>query len=315
MCFNIGEMINEYKKNHNSKYGYNVINRFSEELSFKYGKGFSKQNIERMCKFNKIFKSNLLVKWDQNEKIASLARQSNNILEKLFIMGYFTNITWTHIVESLVLNDLKTILKYFEEINNKKLTKEETRKLIKSKSIERIISNQKKGEFSNEIEKTLRDPIILNIENKKRSEKELENEIIKNLSNFKKEIGNDIMFYERQYKLNINSLTHKIDLVFYDLKTNTFLLIDLKIGKVTNQNISQMKRYIKHFKEERNDYRINIVGLILIETKDIRIEKSKNIYQIQYLNEIPKEKELLRIIDENKVILLKTESIKEITNK
>ena len=104
-------------------------------------------------------------------------------------------------------------------------------------------------------------------------------------------------------------------MVFYDLKTNTFLLIDLKIGKVTNQNISQMKRYIKHFKEERNDYRINIVGLILIETKDIRIEKSKNIYQIQYLNEIPKEKELLRIIDENKVILLKTESIKEITNK
>ena len=48
----------------------------------------------------------------------------------------------------------------------------------------------------------------------------------------------------------------------------------------------------------------------MCETKDLRVETNKDIYQIKYLNEIPKEKELLRIIKENKVILLKTEKLK-----
>ena len=46
------------------------------------------------------------------------------------------------------------------------------------------------------------------------------------------------------------------------------------------------------------------------ETKDLRLIENDNIYQIKYLNEIPKDKELLKIINENKVILLKTESLK-----
>ena len=181
---------------------------------------------------------------------------------------------------------------------------------MKSKSYERTISNQRKGNIKNEIEKNLKDPIILNIENKKRSEKELEDMIVKNVFDFMKEIGNSVMLYGRQYKININGLTHKIDLVFFDYEINTFILADLKINKVSNQDIMQMRLYIEYFSKDKKIKNANVIGLILCETKDARVEMNKDIYQIKYLNEIPKEKELLKIINENKVILLKTENLK-----
>jgi len=70
-----------------------------------------------------------------------------------------------------------------------------------------------------------------------------------------------------------------------------------------------MKYYVEHFNKyvkETTDE--NTIGLILVETKDIRVINNDEIYQIKYLNEMPKEKELLKIINENKVILLQTEN-------
>ena len=92
---------------------------------------------------------------------------------------------------------------------------------------------------------------------------------------------------------------------------NFVLLIDLKINKVTRKDISQMKFYIDYFNEHVKGIDDNpTIGIVLCETKDIRVETEDDIYQIKYLNEIPKEDELLKIINENKVILLKTKELK-----
>ena len=72
-----------------------------------------------------------------------------------------------------------------------------------------------------------------------------------------------------------------------------------------------MQMYIDYFnKHLKKDKFNNTVGIILCETKDLRLIENDSIYQIKYLNEIPKENELLRIINENKIILLKTENLK-----
>ena len=135
--------------------------------------------------------------------------------------------------------------------------------------------------------------------------------IIKNIFDFMKEIGNLVMLYDRQHKININGLTHKVDLVFFDNEINSYILIDLKINKVTNKDIYQMQMYIYYFnKHMKKDKFNNTVGIILCETKDARVLTHDDIYQVKYLNEIPKEKELLKIINENKIILLKTENLK-----
>jgi len=285
LYWSIGKMIFEYKRVNNLQHGDSVVKNFSSELLLKHGAGFNYSNITRMINFYELF-----------SKIAPGQQ--------------FKNSRWTHIRELLKFNDTKVIEFYLNEIEKKKLSKRQLIEFIKSKSYERTIVNQKKGNVKNKIEKTLKDPLILNIPNKKRTEKELENEIVKNVSNFKKEIGNIVTFYERQYKININGLIHKVDLVFLDYETNTFILVDLKINKVTNHDIMQMKLYIEYFSKELKNKKTNVIGLILCETKDLRLVENDSIYQIKYLNEIPKEKELLKIINDNKIIILKTENLK-----
>lgn len=126
-----------------------------------------------------------------------------------------------------------------------------------------------------------------------------------------KEIGDNISFFGRQYKIINHGLIYKVDLVLYDKKNRSFILIDLKINKITQKDISQMRFYIDYFNNEKKDMLDNsTIGLILCETKDLRMLNNDDIYQTRYLNEIPKEKELLKIITENKIILLKTEVLK-----
>ena len=289
MYFNLGKMIAEYKRDNNSKYGDQVVKRFSEELYIKYGTGFNRNNIFRSIQFYKIF-------------------------SKIPLGGQFNNINWSHIRELLKFKDINIIQFYLNEIEKKKLTKNELIINIKSKSYERTISNQKSN-INKNIENTLKDPIILNIKDKKRSEKELEEEIISNIFNFMKQIGDNIFLKDRQYKINNNGLIYKIDLVLYDKTNNNYILTNLKINKVTRKDISQMMFYVEYFnKYEKDESDNNSIGLILVETKDMRVETNENIYQIKYLNEIPKEKELLKIINENKVILLKLESLKIYNN-
>ena len=297
LYWSIGDLVNQYKEENNSGYGDSVIRKFSEVLSIKYGKGFYQRNIERMCLFNKIFRN------------TTLGSQSNNDIWHLG--AKFKNVSWSHIRELLKFKDITIINFYLKEVENKNLTKDELINFIISKSYERTIINQRKGLNKNEIEKSLKDPVILNIENKKRSEKELEKEILNNISNFKREIGNNVMFFESQYKININGLTHKVDLVFFDNEINSYILVDLKINKVTNKDIFQMQMYIDYFNKNMTKNKFNnTIGIILCETKDVRVESGDEVYQVKYLNEIPKEKELLKIINDNKIILLKTEKLK-----
>jgi len=313
LYWSIGKLVNDYKKDNNSQYGDAVVTRFSKELSLRYGKGFDQKNIFKMVKFYDIF-SKVAPGRQSNNKIFSKIASGQQSNEKFAIWHpdvKLKNINWSHIRELLKFKDIKIINYYLSEVENKNWTKNELIHAIKSKSYERTIGNQRKGTISNKIEKTLKDPVILNISNKKRTEKELEDEIINNVFEFMKEIGNSVMLYGRQYKININGLTHKIDLVFFDNDINSYILVDLKINKITNKDIFQMQMYINYFNKYMKKGRFNnTIGIILCETKDIRVEANDNIYQIKYLSEIPKEKELLKIINENKVILLKTENLK-----
>ena len=201
LYWSIGKLVNDYRRENNSSYGDNVYAMFADKLSLKHGKGFSRRNINNMCLFNKLF-------------------------ENWHARANFENISWTHIRELLKLKDMKVIEYYLNEIENKKLSTDELISIVKSKSFERTISNQRAGSLKNKIEKNLKDPIILNINNKKRSEKELEKEILNNISVFKKEIGNQVMFFESQYKINIKGLIHKVDLVFFDNDIDSYILID-----------------------------------------------------------------------------------------
>jgi len=255
MYFNIGEMITEYKKENNSKYGDSVVKVFKDKIFLKYGSGFNKSNIYYAIKFYNFFPNNQLHEQKDEQKSeqifqpAGISSKSEQNLQpaanskihqtknkqifptsgksskhKNVSIDIFKTITWSHIIEILNISDFKIMNYYINEVKNKKLTRVELRSSIKSKSYERSIIVQKDCHITNKIEKTLKAPIILNIKDKKRTERELEDDIVKNVSNFKKELGSIVTFYERQYKLNINGLLHKVDLVFLDYETKHFYL-------------------------------------------------------------------------------------------
>ena len=286
MYWSLGKMVCEYKEKNNSKYGDAVIKRFSELLFLNRGVGFGATNIESGINFYRLFR---------NPPTS----------------GNFENITWSHCREIVNLKEKEKVFFYLNEVKDKNYTVKELRRSLKTKSFDRTLTNQQEGKINHPIEKTLKDPIIGKGKGKNKSEKQLEDEIINNLADFKNELGNVVTFLGRQHKINVNGLTHKVDLVFLDYETNTFILIDLKVNKVSNKDIHQMQMYIKHFSNDKRYEGANVVGLILCETKDVRLEEDDNIYQIKYLSEMPKESELLKIIEENKVILLKTENLKD----
>ena len=98
---------------------------------------------------------------------------------------------------------------------------------------------------------------------------------------------------------------------FSDLEKSFLFLYFFRKKEGNRKDVSQMQFYVDYFnKYEKDMYDNNTVGIILCETKDVRVETNEDIYQIKYLNEIPKEQELLKIINENKVILLKTADLK-----
>jgi len=297
----IGELIADYRIKHNSKYGDGVIDQFSDKLSLKFGKGFSKRNIERMCQFYTKFNIDLISDQYTQEKIASPATQCNKIYISLLI-------NWSHYQELLKIKDENEILYYMQEIINHNLSKEQLRDVIKTKSYQRVICNQT-DMIVNEIETKLKDPVILpdTTKKKKRTEKELEQEMVDNLEPFMRDLGSGYNFNSRQRRITINGRNYYVDLVLHNYLLDSFILIDLKIGKVKARDIAQMELYINYYNQYVKE---NTIGIILCESKDMNIKEyietknSDSMYQIQYFTEMPGIEQLEKIIRENKIILL-----------
>jgi len=106
-------------------------------------------------------------------------------------------------------------------------------------------------------------------ENYKFTEKQLEQKIIDNLQMFLLELGKGFTFVARQYRISLKNKHFYIDLVFYHRILNCFVLIDLKVGEVTHQDIGQMNLYINYFKEEENNKNDNPpIGIVIGTEKD-----------------------------------------------
>ena len=126
LYWNIGKLVNDYKKKNNSSYGDRVIEKFSDELSIRHGKGFSKRSIRRMSQFNKIFEN-------------TTARSQSNKAINWPPVAKSQNITWSHIIELMKFNDIEIVNFYLNETENKKLSKRELISAIKSKSFEMFL--------------------------------------------------------------------------------------------------------------------------------------------------------------------------------
>lgn len=153
----------------------------------------------------------------------------------------------------------------------------------------------------------LRDPYILdflNLQDKTYQESDLEQAIITNLQQFLLELGKGFAFVERQQRIRTDDGDYFIDLVFYNFHLKCFLLIDLKMHKLTHQDVGQMDMYVRMYEEQKRRADDNpTIGLILCSERNNTVAKysvlneSKQLFASKYLTELPSEEELARELE------------------
>jgi predicted nuclease of restriction endonuclease-like (RecB) superfamily len=159
----------------------------------------------------------------------------------------------------------------------------------------------------------LRDPYILdflNLDDRRYQEADLERGIISNLQNFLLALGKGFAFVERQQRIRTEYQDFYIDLVFYNFKLKCFLLIDLKLGKLTHQDVGQMDTYIRIYDQYQKGEDDNpTIGLVLCSQKSEAVVKysvltdSKQLFAAKYLPYLPTEEELKRELERERKIV------------
>jgi predicted nuclease of restriction endonuclease-like (RecB) superfamily len=194
---------------------------------------------------------------------------------------------------------------------------------------ERLLSSKEKAPVKLEAHKqvqnlqisskdVLRDPYIfdfLNLPHKSLLESDVEQSLIDNLQQFLLELGRGFAFVSRQERLHVEDQDFYIDLVFYNFKLKCFLLVDLKIGKLTHQDVGQMDTYVRIYdKFHKGEDDNPTIGLILCSEKSEAVAKysvlsdSKQLFSSKYLPFLPTEEELrIELLRERKLLTIDKE--------
>jgi predicted nuclease of restriction endonuclease-like (RecB) superfamily len=253
----IGRHIVEFEQQGKQKaeYGTFLFEQLSKDLTKLYGKGFSRSNLFYMRK--------LYLAFPKSETLSNV-------------------LSWSHYFEILKCDNELEISFYAKQTEKENWSVRELKRQMKSMLFHRLaLSKDKKGilelsEQGQEIQKVddiLKDPFVLEFLNIPVShqflESELEERLISNLQHFLLELGKGFTFEKRQYRISISGKHFFVDLVFYHRILKCFVLIDLKRGEVTHQDIGQMNLYLNYFKKEVSTEGDNEpIGIVLGAAKD-----------------------------------------------
>lgn len=187
-------------------------------------------------------------------------------------------------------------------------------RLLKSRDKAGVLKLARKGQEIQKPIDALKDPYVLDFldlpDGPQLHESGLETAIIGKLQEFLLELGKGFAFVARQKRLAYEDEHFYVDLVFYHTILKCFLLIDLKIGELTHQDIGQMDSYVRLFDDQFTTEGDNpTIGLILCAEKNEAIAKysvlsdSKQIFAAKYLQHLPSEEELQRELQRERYLL------------
>lgn len=229
-------------------------------------------------------------------------------------------LSWSHYLFLMHIDNLDERKFYEIETINNNWSLRELRRQFDTSLYERLaLSRDKKtikelsekGQIIEKAKDTLKDPYILEFielpEDEKYSESELEQKIIDKLEHFLLELGKGFTFVGRQVRLTFDEEHFRVDLVFYNRLLQCFVVIDLKIGKLTHQDLGQMQMYVNYYDRfVKLDTENKTIGIILCKNKKDTLveitlpENNEQIFASKYQTVLPSKKELKQLI-ENKI--------------
>ena len=252
--FEIGKLLNEA----GGKYGDNIIEEYSKKLVVEVGKKYNRRTLFRMKQFYNLF---------SNEKVSPVV----------------TQLTWTHYVILLSLNDYNKINYYMKQVLNRNLSKRQLEDIIKEKEYERLPEDTKNKLITNdkiEVRDFIPNPILIRNKNNIEiaTEKALQHLILEDVQSFMKSLGNNFSFIGSEYKIKIGDRNNYIDLLLFNFKYNCYVVVELKVTEFKVEYIAQVQKYMnyidKNIKEAIND---NTIGILIC--------KKENNFVIEYCSD------------------------------
>ncbi len=297
----IGKMIVEKQGGEKrAKFGDGLIKELATQLTKDFGKGFTEANLRYMRMFYFAFPN------------------CHAVSDEL---------SWTHYRLLLSLNDDNSRNFYIKEAVEGKWSTRQLERAIHTFSYQRylaskgnhdVVDDTIKKEKALDPKDIIKDPYILDFAGLKPDssfyEKDLEQALVTHLNEFLLELGNGFAFVARQRRFDMDGRNFYVDLVLYNYKLKCFVLIDLKRGDLTHQDIGQMQMYVNYYTRELTEPGDNPpIGIILSTDKSDTLVKytlpldNKQIYASKYMLYLPKEEELqnemnkqLKLLKENK---------------
>lgn len=288
MYWHIGQRIVEEEQNGEAKAGYGkfIIKNLASQLEPEYGTGFS----TRQLNFSRQF---------------YLAYPKVNALRSQF--------NWTQYRALIQIAD-KDKREYYElEAANNNWTAREMERQIHSLLYERLLLSSDKEavlqaarneRLPQKPQELIKDPMVLEFLGLKQNahyyESELESALIDHLQEFLLELGNGFTFVARQKRLLLEDDEFFADLVFYNRLLRCFVVIELKTGKATHQDLGQLQMYVNYYDRNiKTDDENPTIGILLCAEKNDTLVRmslpvdNQTILAAKYMTYLPSEQQLI----------------------
>jgi len=281
-----------------AEYGKEILQNLSKELTEEFGKGYSYRTLREIRQFYLMFSD--FEKW-------------RTVSAKL---------TWSHFQKVLRVSDEKARIFYLTEAAENVWSVRTLDRNISTLYYNRIVASIDKKIVENEMkdktkklqaEEFIKNPVVLEFldlpTNMSYTESQLEKALTDDIQKFMMELGKGFAFVERQQHIRTENSDFYIDLVFYNYILKCFVIVELKTGKLTHQDIGQLDMYVRMYddlKKQENDN--PTIGLLLCTDTDRTIIKysvlndNKNLFASKYVNYLPSEEELINEIERQKTL-------------
>lgn len=303
--WHIGREVVEHQQGGRKRaaYGEAVLEELSRRLTAGFGRGFDVTNLRKMRQFYTMFEIR-----DAPRLVSGLDQARLPISDAL---------SWSHYRLLMKVESQPAREWYLREAASQQWSTRQLERQISVLYYERLLASRRKARVRKEAlgrlaavepEHFIRDPYVLDFlglaDYPALRESSVEQAIIDNLQAFLLELGRGFSFVARQKRMRFEEEDFYVDLVFYNYVLKCFVLIDLKVGKLTHQDIGQMDSYVRMFDAHARPPGDNpTIGLILCSKKNEAIARysvlseNRQIFAAKYVHVLPTEDELRRELE------------------
>ena len=300
--WNVGKRIVEQEQNGNQRaeYGTAMMDALAEELTREYGKSYSKRNLQYFRKFYQCFPDIEIV---------------NSCVH---------NLTWTHFRSLLRVPDEGARVWYMSEaahenwnvrMLDRNISTQYYYRLLQAPKKEAVIAEMKRknAQISKTQFELVKSPVVAEFLGFKNEdsylESDLESAILSHIRDFLMEMGRGFAFVARQQHIVTETEDYYIDLVFYNIELKCYVLVDLKMGKITHQDVGQIDMYVRMYDDLKRTAGDNpTIGILLCSETDEDIARysvlhdNDRLFMSKYLTYLPTKEQLKQEIERQKAV-------------